>query len=83
MGEKIVFKFCMNILNVKFKVIDEIVLFFLFYIGLEKKKLFKIDNYFLLGLIILRIILCRFINVVYIYCCGSYLYEKLMCIIEF
>lgn len=29
----------MNILDIKFKVIDEIVLFFLFYIGLEKKEI--------------------------------------------
>lgn len=29
----------MNILDIKFKVIDEIVLIFLFYIGLEKKEI--------------------------------------------
>lgn len=82
MGEKTALKLCMNILNVKFKVIDETALFFPFHIGLEKKKSLKIDNHFLPGLIIPRIILCRLTNAGYIYCCCSHSHKKLMCILS-
>lgn len=39
MGEKTALKLCMNILDIKFKVIDETALIFPFHIGLEKKEI--------------------------------------------